>query len=368
MKTLLLIILLAFTWGMPVEALPEWPFPIESDQGSLEEMIPYSPPNSDDLQEIAPPGAVRQIRDRLGKYHPVIRLDKPSQTTAFFDENWELVLDLKDWPLVNDSKLGIGAHVVIQVDDSLPIRVSSVIENKLRIPMEPLTPGSHRFVAYAAYPWGESVKEKGASIQWRINSGQKLQGTQPDIDDPWITIASPSLLNTEDKLLVDSIIWNAPLQGLKEGDSKWRMRVTVNGDSFLLDKQEAIWLKGLTTEKGTVQFELLDGLGEPISPGFNNQLRIIDKSSVLGQSIWMQPSISEIDLAQLIDEPFIEEETLSEENQPFELSEKDNLIEDSDKLTTSLNEPSGEASDLDLEITVPDEEFMIPDYFTSDLD
>ena len=43
---------------------------------------------------------------------------------------------------------------------------------------------------------------------------------------------------------MDWLIWNAPLQNLREGDGRWRLRISIDGDSFLVDHQDALWLKG----------------------------------------------------------------------------------------------------------------------------
>ena len=40
------------------------------------------------------------------------------------EEGFDLVLHVEDWPLVNDPELGLGPHVVVQVDDAPPIRIS----------------------------------------------------------------------------------------------------------------------------------------------------------------------------------------------------------------------------------------------------
>ena len=149
----------------------------------------------------------------------------------------------------------------------------------LSIPLPALAPGSHRFTAYAAYPWGEAVKSPGASQQWRLHQLQELKGTQPERDAPWLVMVSPAELGANDPLLLDWLVWNAPLQNLRDGDGRWRLRLTLNGDSFLVDRQDAIWLRQSSTNQSnalkanTVQMELLDGLGDPIDPAFNNQLR-----------------------------------------------------------------------------------------------
>ena len=117
-------------------------------------------------------------------------------------------------------------------------------------------------------------------------------------------MVSPADLGSGDPLLLDWLVWNAPLQNLREGDGRWRLRLTVNGDSFLVDRQEAVWIRqsGSSTTQGSVQMELLDGLGDPITPSFNNQLRAIPARSKQ-RPIWLQSRLTENELARLLGEP-----------------------------------------------------------------
>lgn len=305
----LLLVLLMSIYGMaPAQALPAWPFNNQGGQRAATQPLPHAVRTSK-LQEIAPPGAVQQIREELAQHHPQLSLESPSDGAVLLDENWELVLNIKDWPLANDPELGLGAHVVVQLDENPPLRISQADGPQLRIPMEGLLPGSHRLSAYAAYPWGEAVKAPEASLQWRLHEMQAMQNTQPKEDEPWLITVSPSELSNSQQLLLDWLIWNAPLQNLKEGDGRWRLRISVNGESFQIDHQDAIWIKGLPSGSGpiNVQMELLDGLGEPIDPVFNNQLRIV-RPRAKDQPAWMQARLTKGQIARLLGEPQIEEQ------------------------------------------------------------
>ena len=132
------------------------------------------------LQEASPPGAVLQIREGLSKHHPKLNIESPVPGALIDQENWELVMNLDDWPLVDDADLGIGPHVVIQLDDLPPMRITKAEDNQIRVPMKALTPGSHRIASYLAYPWGESIKEHGSSSQSRIHFLQKLD-SHPEV-------------------------------------------------------------------------------------------------------------------------------------------------------------------------------------------
>jgi hypothetical protein len=192
---------------------------------------------------------------------------------------------------------------VLQIDNRAPLRLSESNGNRLTVRIDDLEAGSHRFSAWAAYPWGEAVQAPGASIQGNLHLWQKLQGTQPERDAPLLVPVSPAGEQGLQPLLVDWLIWNAPLQNLREGDGRWRLRISIDGDSFLVDHQEALWLKGSNgAGSHEIQMELLNGLGEPITPVFNNQLSHL-KAASGPKPGWMRPRLTESQLARLSGSP-----------------------------------------------------------------
>jgi hypothetical protein len=286
-------------WGSRAASGNDKPVPVEGPSGRL--------------QEVAAPGGVDQLRNRLARHQPLVELQSPKDGSVLGPKDTSLTVSIKDWPLVADADLGLGPHLALQIDDQPPLRFSSGNQGAdgiatLSIPLPALAPGSHRFTAYAAYPWGEAVKSPGASQQWRLHQLQELKGTQPERDAPWLVMVSPAELGGSDPLLLDWLVWNAPLQNLRDGDGRWRLRLTLNGDSFLVDRQDAIWLRQGSTnpsnalKANTVQMELLDGLGDPIDPAFNNQLRALPPRAT-SRPVWMQGRLNDNDLARLVGEP-----------------------------------------------------------------
>lgn len=167
---------------------------------------------------------------------------------------------------------------------------------------------------------GEAVHSPGASIEGRVHLWQKLQGTQPDRDAPWLVPVPPAGEQGLQPLLVDWLLWNAPLQNLREGDGRWRLRISIDGDSFLVDHQEALWLKGSNgVSSHDIQMELLNGLGEPITPVFNNQLVHL-KTPSGPKPGWMRSRLNESQLARLSGSP--EPETPETVEQPQEAPQK----------------------------------------------
>ena len=307
--------------GQPVLAIPSLPWANQPNSRSVPNQgknLPTQNP-SGRLREVEPPGAVQQLHQALAKHHPQLTLISPLDGSQLKGGPLNLELKIEDWPLANDRELGLGAHVAIQVDDQAPVRLSERNGNRVSLELPPLSPGSHRFTAYAAYPWGEAVKTPGASLHWSVDQLRPLMGTQPKRDAPWLAVVSPAELGGDTPLLVDWLVWNAPLQNLRAGDARWRLRITVNEDSFVVDQQDALWLQGIDNHKGinTVQMELLNGIGESLEPVFNNQLREVPERQS-PKPIWLQSSLKDTELARLLGETKPEDPSTTQELGPKE--------------------------------------------------
>ena len=319
----LLSFLLNFSGGSPLIAA--WDSPSEPEQVNFASSDKWLESDSsvEGLDEVPPPPAVQQIRLRLAHYNPKLSIESPANGKVLMkgiNEKWQIVLNVEDWPLVEDPELGLGPHLVVQIDDLDPLRIVKSEGKSIVIPMDGLSPGSHRLAAYLAYPWGEALKEPGTAIESRIHFFKELPETQPEIGTPWLTVSSPSDMSFIEPLLIDSLIWNAPIQGLKEGDDQWRLRVSVNGESFLMNSQEPVWIKGLPSDQINVQFELLDTAGKQINPIFTNKIKVLSTPQ-LDQPFWMSSSFSEQQIARLIGETEIPAKTafLTEQSPPLYL-------------------------------------------------
>ena len=273
-----------------------------SARGSRSEPSPVtSSKPSGQLQEVAPPGAVQQVRERLNDLAPQIEVLSPANDSTLPAGPWTLKLKVQDWPLYEDETNGLGPHLVVQLDDQPPRRISSAAEAQ-GLSMPELSPGSHRLTVFAARPWGEVVKAPGASQQLRLHRVARNPSQLPASGSPQLIAASPSDLQHNEPVLIDWLLIDAPLQHLRDDDARWRLRVSVNGDSFLVDRQTPLWLKGLKRGSNAVQLELLDGRGDPLNPPFNSVVRevVIDSSP---RPSWQQASLSSQALAALSGSP-----------------------------------------------------------------
>ena len=268
------------------------------------EALPASAPTGR-LQEVAPPGGVTQINDALAGRHPQVTITSPGQGTVLPPGPWQLELAVEDWPLSNDAVVGLGPHLGVQIDGGPTLRIgdwggADAGPGRLRLTLPELLPGSHLVTVYAARPWGEAVKRPGASAQRLVHRVSANPLSQPAPGSPQLLAVSPDGLASAEPVLIDWLLRDAPLQGLRSGDGHWRVRVSVNGDSFLVDQNTPLWLKGFRPGSNAVLLELLDGLGEPLNPPFNSVVREVTLNASAQRPIWLKTRLSERELAQVL--------------------------------------------------------------------
>ena len=289
---LVLVVLTLASGGCGKTASPE-------RGSSLDRNLSATPP-SGALQEVAPPGAVQQLNERLNDRSPQVKVIAPADQALLPAGPWSLKLQVNDWPLADAGSLGLGPHLVVQLDDQEPLRISSA-EAAANVTMPDLRPGSHRITVYAARPWGEAVKAPGASAQIRVNRVARNAAELPASGSAQLIAASPDALQQMEPVLIDWLLLDAPLQNLRGDDARWRLRISVNGDSFLVDRQTPLWLKGFKRGSNAVQLELLDGRGDPLNPPFNSVVREVVVGSG-SRPAWLRPNLTPAELAQLAGE------------------------------------------------------------------
>ena len=258
------------------------------------------------LQEVAPPAAVQQIQAALAERQPQVSIQIPRDGSDLPAGPVKLQVQVRDWPLVDAGVLGLGPHLVVQVDDLAPQRLttsrSGQFPTRLDAELPPLGPGSHRLTAYAAKPWGEVVKSPGAWDQVRVNRVAANPLATPQLGTPQLIGVSTADLVGREPVLLDWLLIDAPLQGLRDNDGSWRLRVTVNGDSFLVDQNSPLWLKGWHSGSNSVLMELVDGRGAPLNPPFNTLVSEVTINSSSPTPSWQRGHLNASELAQLLGE------------------------------------------------------------------
>ena len=249
------------------------------------------------LQEVAPPLAVQQLQEALAARQPRIEILAPAAETLLPPGPWTLKLRVHDWPLVDGGQLGLGAHLVVQLDDDEPRRLTNT-----ELTMPALAPGSHRLTVFAARPWGEAAKNPGAWRQIRLHRTAANPLALPEPGQAQLIAVSPAAPAAVEPLLVDWLLLDAPLQNLRSDDARWRLRLTINGAAFVIDRQTPLWLNGWQPGRNAIKFELLDGRGEPLTPPYNSLVREVELDSASPAPRWQQGRLSAGELAILLGE------------------------------------------------------------------
>jgi hypothetical protein len=240
---------------------------------------------------------VQQLALALAARQPRISILEPADGTLLAEGPWTLKLQVDDWPLVDAGRLGLGPHLMVQIDDALP---QPLLQTTATLPA--LAAGSHRLTVYAVRPWGEVVKAPGAFAQIRLHRVVANPLSLPPPGTPQLLPVSPALDSAAEPLLLDWLLIDAPLQNLRADDARWRLRVTLNGDSFLVNQQTPLWLKGWKSGSNALLLELVDGKGEPLNPPFNSLVREVRLDAAARRPAWLGPQLSQLDLARLLGE------------------------------------------------------------------
>jgi hypothetical protein len=275
-----------------------WTLPGRLDTSAASRVRPTDPTSqraATALQEVAPPIAVQQLGEALAQRQPRLTILEPADGASLPEGPWTLRLEVEDWPLVDAGALGLGPHLLIQLDDG---PAQPVVQTSLAMP--PLSPGSHRLTVMAARPWGEVVKRPGSFQQIRLQRIAANPISQPAPGSPQLLATAPLGASPAEPVLLDWLLIDAPLQNLRADDARWRLRVSVNGDSFLVDQATPLWLKGWRRGSNALVLELVDGRGEPLNPPFNSLVREVHLQADGPRPAWLKGRLSESDLARLL--------------------------------------------------------------------
>jgi len=291
---LLLALLLLLLSGPPLAPAAALDLPWR--RGAAAASAPPAGRRSLPLQELSPPAPVRQLQAALAGRQPVVEILSPRDDSLLDGSPWTLQLRLHDWPLVQAGALGPGPHVVVQLDQEPP-RIWTELQGTL----PPLSPGSHRLTVYAALPWGEALRTPGAWQQIRLHRTAANPLVLPARGSPQLLAVSPPPRAGAEPLLLDWLLLDAPLQHLRgSATNPWRLRVSLNGDSFLLDQQTPLWLQGWRPGVNALRLELLDDHGDPLNPPFNSLVQEVVIDPAAPAPRWLGEPLSAAELAVLL--------------------------------------------------------------------
>lgn len=335
------VLLAVVCFGSPAVSQAAWRFP-GRPVPAPSPIGPTARAGSDHLQEVSPPAAVLQFKDALGEKLPQLKILEPANGAMVAAGAWTLRVKVSDWPLIDGGLLGLGPHLLAMLDGDPPRVLTST-----QTEMPPLSPGSHRLTVVAAWPWGEVIKSHGAFDQIRLHRAavNPLAVPAPGSAQLFVTAPISNSHNMVQPVLLDWLLIDAPLQNLRLDDASWRLRISVNGESFLVDQQTPLWLNGWRSGANALLWEMVDGRGEPLNPPFNSivtELYIEDsKASGPSYQSWLHGPINSDDLAVLLGNappvtpaPKVQPEPLaSKVAQPEDVTP---LLQDKDGSSTSI--------------------------------
>ncbi|MBD2774708.1 hypothetical protein [Iningainema tapete] len=229
------------------------------------------------ITEVSPPVVIQALQPTLEVYQPQVTIVTPHTEEVLQDNTVTVRLLVKDLPIFKDPELGIGPHLQVILDNEPYITVYD-LNQPLILP--DLSPGTHTLRVFATRPWNESFKNEGAYAQTTFHIFTKTDDNNPDAAVPLITYNSPQGSYGAEPILLDFYLTNAPLHLVAQENAQdqiadWRIRCTINGESFVLDRWQSVYLKGFKPGKNWVKLEFLDEQGNPVKNVFNSTVKLI---------------------------------------------------------------------------------------------
>ncbi|MDZ8188929.1 MAG: hypothetical protein RMX96_29255 [Nostoc sp. ChiSLP02] len=233
---------------------------------------------SKEFSEVPPPPVIQELRPILEVYQPQVTIVTPKFDEVFSDNKVTARFQVKDLPIFKEPQLQLGPHLHVILDNQPYIPVYD-LNQPLVLP--DLSPGTHTLRVFASRPWHESFKNEGAYTQTTFHVFTTTDDNNPDPNLPLLTYSRPQSSYGAEPILLDFYLTNAPLhlaasENAKNEFSDWRIRCTINGESFIFDRWQSIYLKGWKPGKNWVKLEFLDNQGNPLKNTFNTTVRLIN--------------------------------------------------------------------------------------------
>ncbi|ELS02591.1 hypothetical protein Xen7305DRAFT_00023070 [Xenococcus sp. PCC 7305] len=272
-------------------------FPIPDIKNLSFDNFPDSPIN---LSEAAPPILIRKLDQAIDSDKPQVSILSPSPDKVLEDTNVAVQLKVTDFSLFKAEDLEMGPHLHLILDNE-PYQAIYNIEEP--IVLENLPPGTHTLRVFAVRPWHEGFKNQGAYAETTFHVLTQTQENNPDPQIPLLTYSSPNGTYGAEPIMLDFYLSHLSREAIVNNSSprqvpSWRVRATVNGESFILDQWQPVYLTGFEIGNNWIQLELLDDEGNSIDNTFNNTVRLIsyDPENADNQDTLAKITTGEIDL------------------------------------------------------------------------
>ena len=229
------------------------------------------------IAEVSPPAAIQELRQALEIHQPQVKILNPQPGQVLQDDSASVEVQVQDFPIFKDEKLGLGPHLHIILDNTLERDIYDLTQPLI---LSDLSPGTHTLRVFASRPWHESFKNEGAYAQTTFHIFTPTPNNTPNPALPLLTYSRPTGKYGAEPVMLDFYLTNAPLHFVAQENTEddiidWRIRCTIDGQSFVLDRWHPLYLTGLKPGKNWVKLEFLDEFGNPVENVFNTTARTI---------------------------------------------------------------------------------------------
>ncbi|HZG37747.1 MAG TPA: hypothetical protein VEZ50_03615 [Nodosilinea sp.] len=261
------------------------------------------------IAEVSPPETLESLKQIIDAYTPQVRILSPRPGEVLDDTSVSVRLQVRGLPLFKDDTYELGPHLHLFLDNE---PYQAVYDLSEPVTFADLSPGTHTLRVFASRPWHEGFKNQGAFDQRTFHVVAPTPQNELNAKAPLLTYSRPQAAYGAEPIMLDFYLTNAPLHMSAQAEANddlhdWRIRCTVNDQSFVFDQWQPIWLKGFKPGRNWVQLELIDESGNPIDNRFNNTVRIIDYqpggSDTLSRLVRGELSLQEV--AGIIDPTYV---------------------------------------------------------------
>jgi hypothetical protein len=230
------------------------------------------------ISEVAPPEVIQELRQSLEVYQPQVKILNPQPDQVLQTDKLKVNLQVKDLPIFKNVQYGLGSHLKVILDNQPGLEIYDLNQP---LELSDLSPGTHTLRVFASRAWHESFKNEGAYAQTTFHVFTKSDDNNPDTNLPILTYNHPQGSYGAEPILLDFYLTNAPLHILAKDNpdsaiADWRIRCTINGESFIIDRWQSLYLKGFKSGQNWVKLEFLDNQGDPVKNAFNSTVRVIN--------------------------------------------------------------------------------------------
>ncbi|MFB2892022.1 hypothetical protein ACE1CI_03645 [Aerosakkonemataceae cyanobacterium BLCC-F50] len=229
------------------------------------------------IVEVSPPQTIQELRQGLESYQPKVSILSPQSDEILQDNNVRVKFQVADLPIFKNSELGLGPHLHVFLDNQ---PYQAVYDPNQPLVFSDVAPGTHTIRVFASRPWHESFKNEGAYAQTTFHVFTKTEENNPNATQPLLTYSRPQASYGAEPIMLDFYLTNAPLHSIAQKNpddeiADWKIRCTVNGKSFIIDKWQPIYLEGFKPGKNWIKLELLDEQGKPLENVYNSTVRVL---------------------------------------------------------------------------------------------